>query len=445
MNTQFTINNIFIPFYPMKSLTQIVCMSLLMVSGVNAQQEKGIIGSTNWLNKWTEFKPNKVDYGEANQILAGNITVNTKLYKKNVYILQGSVFVMPNTTLTIEPGTVIIGDYDSNASLIITKGATIMAEGLETDPIVFTSNRSVKKAGDWGGIIILGDAPINKFGNVASVNFDFDTSLTSYGGNNPASNSGVLKHVRIEFSGKKVKGFNNFNGLKLAGVGNKTVFENIMISYCAGNSFVVHGGDVVLNKLVSFKSSNDDFKFNYGVQCRIDNSLAIRSSYLSSSSGSRCFDVASYEKKEEVDFTKKQTSVTATNITLVNNSENINIDIQSGLVKEAIYVAENSSLNFKRSVISGFNPAVLLSNKIEINNANLSKIKFEQMYFNFCKGNIFTEFNANNEDLESWYGSSAFFNVYASSDNKETFVDFINDKKPDYRLRIGKITASNNH
>jgi hypothetical protein len=429
----------------MKSLTQIVCMSLLMVSGVNAQQEKGIIGSTNWLNNWTEFKPNKVDYGEANQILAGNISVNTKLYKRNVYILQGSVFVMPNTTLTIEPGTVIIGDFDSSASLIITKGATLIAEGLETDPIVFTSNRSVKKAGDWGGIIILGDAPINKFGNVASVNFDFDTAFTSYGGNNPASNSGVLKYVRIEFAGKKIKGFGNFNALMLAGVGNKTALENIMISYSAGDSFEVFGGDLVLNKLVSFKSSNDDFKFNYGAQCRIDNSLAVRSSYLSSNSGSRCFDVVSYDKKEEVDFTKKQTSVTATNITLVNNSDNINIDIQSGLVKEAIYVAENSSLNFKRSVISGFNPAVLLSNKIEINNANLSKIKFEEMYFNFCKGNIFTEFNANNEDLESWYGSSAFFNVHAQSDNKETFVDFLNDKKPDYRLRIGKITASNNN
>ena len=367
----------------MKSLTQIVCMSLLMVSGVNAQQEKGIIGSTNWLNNWTEFKPNKVDYGEANQILAGNITVNTKLYKKNVYILQGSVFVMPNTTLTIEPGTVIIGDYDSAASLIITKGATLIAEGLETDPIVFTSNRSVKKAGDWGGIIMLGDAPINKFGNVASVNYDFDTSLTSYGGNNSASNSGVLKYVRIEFAGKKIKGFGNFNALLLGGVGNKTAFENIMISYSAGDSFEVYGGDVILNKLVSLKSSNDDFRFNYGAQCRIDNSLAIRSSYLSSNTGSRCFDVASYDKKEEVDFTKKQTSVTATNITLVNNSENINIDIQSGLVKEAIYVAENSSLNFKRSVISGFNPAVLLSNKIEINNANLKQNKIRRNVFQF--------------------------------------------------------------
>lgn len=429
----------------MKTITQIVWMLLFGVFGVNAQQEKGIIGSNNWLNNWTEFKPNKVDYGEANQILAGNITVNTKLYKKNVYILQGSVYVTNNATLTIEPGTVIIGDYESSASLVITKGATIIAEGLETDPIVFTSNRSSRKAGDWGGIVILGDAPTNKFGNASSVNFDLDASLTSYGGSNVSSNSGILKFVRIEFAGKKIKGLGNFNALLLAGVGNKTVLENIMISYSAGDSFEIFGGELTLNKMVSFKSSSDDYKFNFGTQCRIDNSLAIRSSYLTSSLGSRCIDVASYDKKEGIDFTKKQTSVIATNLTLVNNSENINADIQLGLVKEAVYISENTSLDLKRTVISGFNPAVLLDSKIEINGANLKKIKFEEMYFNFCKGNIFTEYNSNNEDLENWYGNTAFSNVYSKSDNKETFIDLFNDKKPDFRLRIAKITASNDH
>ncbi|MDI6048328.1 hypothetical protein QLS31_00635 [Flavobacterium sp. XS2P24] len=429
----------------MKTITQIVWILFFGVFSVNAQQEKGITGSNNWLNNWTEFKPNKVDYGQANQILAGNITGNTKLFKKNVYILQGSVFVTNNATLTIEPGTVIIGDYESSASLVITKGATIIAEGLETDPIVFTSNRSSRKAGDWGGIVILGDAPTNKFGNASSVNFDLDTSLTSYGGNNVSSNSGILKFVRIEFAGKKIKGLGNFNALLLAGVGNKTVLENIMISYAAGDSFEIYGGELTLNKLVSFKSSSDDFKFNFGTQCRIDNSLAIRSSYLTSNLGSRCIDVASYDKKEEVDFTKKQTSVIATNLTLINNSENINVDIQSGLVKEAVYVSQNTSLDLKRTVISGFNPAVLLDNKIEINGENLKKIKFEQMYFNFCKGNIFTEYNSNNEDLENWYGNSAFSNVYSQSDNKETFIDLFNEKKPDFRLRIAKITASNDH
>jgi hypothetical protein len=430
-------------YLPMKNVIQIAAIFLLVVCNVNAQQEKGIIGFKSWLNNWTEFKPNKVEYNEANQILTGSITANTKLFKKNVYVLQGNVYVTNNAVLTIEAGTVIIGDFESKASLIITKGASIIADGLETDPIVFTSNRSVKKAGDWGGVIILGEAPTNKFGNVSSVNFDSDVSLTTYGGTNASSNSGILRYVRIEFAGAKIKGQGNFNSLLLAGVGSETIIENVMVSYSAGDSFEIFGGNVNLNKLISYKSICDDYKFNYGAQCHIDNSLAIRVSYLSSSLGSRCMNIKSYDKKEEVDFSKNQTLVTATNLTLVNNSENIKADIQSGLVKEAIYVAENATVNFKRSVISGFNPAVLLDNKIEVNDENLKKVKLEEMYFNLCKGNIFTEYNSNNEDLESWYGNAAFFNVYSQAENKETFLDFLNEKRPDFRLRIGKITASN--
>mgnify|MGYP003637046790 CR=1 FL=1 len=74
-----------------------------------------------------------------------------------------------NAVLTIEPGTLIIGDFETKGTLIFTKGSQIIADGLETDPIVFSSNRGVKKAGDWGGIVLLGDAPINKFGNLSSL------------------------------------------------------------------------------------------------------------------------------------------------------------------------------------------------------------------------------------------------------------------------------------
>ncbi|CAM3960063.1 hypothetical protein [Flavobacterium weaverense] len=426
----------------MKKTTIIITILFLFFFSANAQQEIGIFGSSNWLNNWTEFNPNKKEYGEANRILTGNISVNTRLEKRNIYLLKGSVYVTNNATLIIDPGTVIICEADSNASLIITKGATIIADGLETDPIVFTSNKAFKKAGDWGGIIVLGEAPINKFGGVSSVIHNLNPALTTYGGTNPKSNSGILRFLRIEFAGSKFKGAENFNSLLLCGVGNKTIIENIMVSYSAGDSFGIFGGEIKLDKMVSFKSSSSDYKFNYGTQCTIDNSLAVRSSYFSSIYGSRCLDVSSYDTKQEVDFTKKQTKVVATNLTLVNNSDSISIDIESGLVKEAIFVRENASLECRKTVVSGFNPAVILDGKILINDQNLNKIKFEQMYFNFCKGNIFTEFVANNEDLENWYGNSAFSNVYSKSDNIATFINFKTSKKPDFRLRIGKIVVS---
>ena len=393
-------------------------MLLLLIGSASAQQEKGITGTENWLNNWTDFYPKSTDYGEANQILTGNITKDTKLYKKDTYLLLGNVFVVDSTTLTIEPGTVIIGDFETKGSLTIAKGATIMAEGLETDPIVFTSNRSVKKAGDWGGLVILGDAPTNKFGNgsIASMYTNLDTSsyrFTNFGGVNPNSSSGVLKYVRIEYAGKKLrKGF-NFDGLLLAGVGNETVLENIMVSYCAGDSFEVLGGAVNLLKAVSYRSNSNDFKFNLGTQAKLDNSLAIRSPYSTNSDGARCLQVTSYDKKEEVDFTKKGTSVVAKNITMLNNSNDLNAHIKLGLIKEAIFIGENATLNINKSVISGFNPAVILDDKITINQVNLEKIKFVDMYFNNCNGNIFKEYNSNNEDLENWYGNRSFYNVYA--------------------------------
>lgn len=431
----------------MKNFTQMVLIGLFIIGNVYAQQEKGIIGGNNWLYNWSDFKPNQKQYDEPTQILAGNIDKDTKLYKRETYMLLGNVFVTNNATLIIEPGTVIIGDFASKASLTITKGSKIIADGLETDPIIFTSNRGIKRPGDWGGLIILGDAPTNKFGNGSVASFYTDLSQSAYGntnfgGANAESNSGILRYVRIEFAGKRIKNDDYFNGLLLACVGSKTILENIMVSYSAGNSFEVWGGEVCLNKFVSYRSNSNDFKFNYGAQCKIDNSLAIRSPYVSSSSAARCLQVASYDKREEVDFTKNGTKVEAKNLTFLNDSENLKSDIEKGLVKEAVYIGQNANLDMNKSVISGFNPAVLLENTININQQNLEKIKFANMYFNNCKGNIFVEYDSNNEDLENWYGNSAFFNVYSKSNNAETFIDFANEKRPDFRLRINKIIAS---
>lgn len=429
----------------MKNITQTIGLFLLIVSSSFAQQEKGIIGKNNWLNNWTEFRPNQVDHSEPTQILSGNITQDTKLIKRDTYLLLGNVFVTDSVTLTIEPGTVIIGDFKTNGSLIITKGSKIMAEGLETDPIVFTSNRSVKKEGDWGGIFILGDAPINKFGNASSVNYglrpsNFDN--ISYGGDNVESNSGVLKYVRIEFAGKRTKDFGYFNSLTLAGVGNKTVIENVMVSYSDGNSFNIIGGEVNLEKMISFRTRSNDYEFNFGTQSHIRNSLAIRSPYVSGSDGSRSMYIASYDKKDEVDLSKKGTKVVAENLTLINVSNNLESDIKVGLVKEALYISENATLDISKSVISGFNPAVIIDQKVRINTENLERIKFSDMYFNNCNGNIFTENDSNNADLENWYGNSIFFNVYSKGNDSETFIDVNNARRPDFRLRINKIIAS---
>jgi hypothetical protein len=433
----------------MRKITLTITLFLSIYGVISAQQEKGIVGVTNWLNNWTQFKPNQEYYGEPTQILTGDITEDTKLYKRHVYLLEGDVFVSNNATLSIEPGTIILGDYKTKASLTISRGATIIADGSETDPIIFTSNRSLRRSGDWGGLIILGDAPTNKFGNgsVASFYGQLKSATygnTNFGGENPNSSSGILRFVRIEYAGKRTVEVGNFNGLLLASVGKETVLENIMVSYSAGNSFEIWGGQVDLFKVVSYRSNGNDFSFNYGTQCIIDNSLAVRSPYASNSNGSRSLQIKTYNEQNEVDFTRNPTSVVAKNLTLLNDSEDLKSHISSGLINEAVYVGHNASLDMNKSVISGFNPAVIFEDKITLNQENLERIKFTSMYFNNCNGNIFLENNSNNEDLEDWYGNNAFSNVYSKSSNTETFIKLDDLRRPDFRLRINGIIATRN-
>jgi hypothetical protein len=432
----------------MKRIIYFVLIFSLCLGRTFAQQEKGIIGSNNWLHNWTEFQPNQEDYGEPTEILTGNITKDTQLLKRNVYLLMGDVFVTNNATLTIEPGTVIIGDFDTKGTLIITKGATIVADGSETDPIVFTSNRSRKKPGDWGGLVILGEAPTNKFGNGSAAALfpglspEFYAN-TNYGGDNAFSHSGILRYVRIEYAGARIGRGAYFPSLLVAGAGQTTLIDHVMISYPAGKSIQVWGGDLEIKNAVSYKASDVDFEFNYGAQVVLNNSLAVRSPYASHSSGSKSIRIYSYDKESEVDFSKAGTKVVASNLTILNKTDDLEGDIEKGLIKEAVFVGHNASLDMQRSVISGFSPAVIFDSKVKVNQENLEKIKFSEMYFNNCNGNIYVDNFSNNDDLENWYGNPSFFNVYSKGLDSETFIDIYSNKNPDFRLRINQIMATN--
>lgn len=365
---------------------------LFGMSFLNAQNHNiGIVGNENWMQNWTNFKPKTTIYRESDIILSGKIVSNMLLEKKHTYTIIGSVYLIDNAILTIEPGTVIRGDYATDGTLIVTKGARIIAEGTEVDPIIFTSSKGVldRNSGDWGGIIILGDAPINKFGGRSMLDFNLDSRYAVYGGNNIDSDSGILKFVRIEFSGRKINSTKELNGLSLAGVGLKTKLENIQISFSNDDSFECYGGNVEMSRLISFKATDDDFDFTQGVQANISNSVAIRYPFYSDISKSRCFEIDSFDKVENTDFTKKMTVVNATNMTFLNIEDN-----NQGLIKEAIYLKEQSFLNFSNSLISGFASAVWFDLNSENKLDYLHKLHFKNLIFNNCKNN----FNAENMD-----------------------------------------------
>lgn len=103
--------------------------------------------------------------------VTGDITSDTKWYANARYFLSGFVYVKNNSTLTIEPGTIIKGVSGTKAALIIERGSKIMAQGTQSKPIVFTSNepKGERAYGDWGGLVLCGNAPTNKHDNGTGV------------------------------------------------------------------------------------------------------------------------------------------------------------------------------------------------------------------------------------------------------------------------------------
>ena len=426
----------------MKTKLPIAILTLLSSFFIQAQQQpKGITGTSNWMTNWSSFNPAKIEYSEATNIIAGTIDKDTRLTKRNTYQLVGVVYVANNATLTIEPGTVIRGDDKTCGTLVITNGAKIMAEGLETDPIVFTSNKEIaeRKPGDWGGIIILGKAPINTIGGIHILPFDLEPMLNHYGGQDAEDNSGVLKYVRVEYAGRKLSSLKELNGISLAGVGRKTVLSNIQISYSNDDSFECYGGDLNMNNLISYRTTDDDFDFTQGAQININNSIAIRHPFSSDVSGSRCFEVDSYDKIGNTDMTKKLTKINAGNITLVNLEEN-----NQGLVRESIYVRENTFFTLSNSIVSGFTPFVLLEGNIGDGEANLSKITFNNIIINNCNGGITSESGSGNPVIQRFYGNPTFFLDYTKLKNSELFSMPNIKGNPDFRMNQNNTIAIGN-
>ncbi|RZK35197.1 MAG: T9SS C-terminal target domain-containing protein, partial [Hymenobacter sp.] len=205
------------------------------------------------------------------------ITTNTTWSASSKYLLKGYVYVRSGATLTIEAGTVIFGDKDTKGALIVEPGAMLMAIGTAAKPIVFTSNqpKGSRNYGDWGGLIIAGNAPVNSIVNGVQPTIEGGPT-TKYGGTNATDNSGVLQYVRLEFGGVAFSPNNEVNGLTLAGVGSSTVLDHIQVSYSGDDSFEWFGGTVNAKYLVSHRCFDDDFDTDNGFSGKIQFGVALR-------------------------------------------------------------------------------------------------------------------------------------------------------------------------
>ena len=195
--------------------------------------------------------------------LAGNITANVTLKSDINYVLDGWVYVKSPATITIEAGTIIKGKVDTKASLVIERGAKIMAEGTAAKPIIFTSAKPAgsRSAGDWGGVVLSGNAKINVAGGEAEIEGGLGTK---YGGTDDNDNSGTMKYVRIEFAGYAFMPDKEINGLTFGGVGKGTTIDYIQVSFANDDSFEWFGGTVNCKHLIAFSGLDDEFDTDYG-------------------------------------------------------------------------------------------------------------------------------------------------------------------------------------
>ena len=114
-------------------------------------------------------------------IIRGRFTRDVVLTRNNYWVLRGTVFIEAPARLIIEPGTTVVGELATRGTLVIDRGAQIIAEGTREQPIVFTSDQAVgqRGRGDWGGLIINGRAPVNlHWDAVDDVNHRFGEILT---------------------------------------------------------------------------------------------------------------------------------------------------------------------------------------------------------------------------------------------------------------------------
>ena len=380
-------------------MKRVFILFFIMLYGLSfSQSESGIYGDYNWVANWTNFKSKATEYKSPTIILAGEITENRTLKRNQTYLLTGKVYVVNKAILEIEAGTIIRGDFDSNAALIITKGAKLIANGEENDPIVFTSSKkeNERKPGDWAGIVIMGEAPSNKF--TGTLNQDLNPKYNAYGGSTISSCSGVLKYVRIEFAGSKTKNNETLSALTLAGVGNATKIENVQVSNSKGDAYKFCGGNIVANKLIAIKSACNDFNFTEGVQASLENSLSIRCPFVSAQGAPKVFEITNYEDFKNSDLSKPVTKVKINFSTAIRLSEK-----EKGYLDAVAYIDTQSMAEITNSVFSGFEKGCVFSDKIDFSKYKFGNLIFRNNILNACDKNFVTDKLENFDQVNDLY------------------------------------------
>jgi len=295
-------------------------------------------------------------------VLSGTITSDATLTKNIQWILQGPVYVggdnTQSATLTINPGTKIVGvggQGDQAAYLWIRRGSKIMAEGTPDNPIVMTGPNELA-AGEWGGLLISGNAPVNGCNEgvpVCEVPFEAIVSEI-YGGNNPTDNSGVIKYTQIRFAGSAVRQDEELNGFTLNGVGSGTLIDYVQVHEGLDDGVEVFGGTVQMKHLVLTNIQDDSLDWANGWQGRAQFILIKQSAAI----GDRGIEADNNEKNQ--DSTPRTTPIIS-NLTIIGRT--------GDSATQGVLLRRGTGANIWNSVITGSPTCLMIDGERTFANA----------------------------------------------------------------------------
>ncbi len=319
----------------------------------------------------------------------GNHTI-----KKGTYVMKGWIYINEGASITIEPGTVIKGDKDTKAALVVRRGGKVYAQGTVSEPIVFTSNqpKGSRKPGDWGGIILCGKARNNQ------VEMEIEGGPDApHGGNDDNDNSGVLSYVRCEFAGYPFAPDQEINGITFGSVGRGTKVDHLQVSYCNDDSYEWFGGCVNAKYLVAYYGWDDEFDTDNGFSGKLQFLVSIRHPRIADTSLSNGFES---DNNNAGSTEEPYTTPVFSNVTLIgpmgqaddfaNTSQyidggdvNPNNGSKTGIFQAAMQIRRNSRLNCFNSVATGYPVGLLLDNDKGTSHtwATEGKLKLQNLYF----------------------------------------------------------------
>ncbi len=324
----------------------------------------------------------------------GFVFTGKQTLKKGTYTLKGWIYIADGAELTIEPGTVIKGDKQTKATMIVERGGKLIAQGTASAPIVFTSEAEPgnRKPGDWGGIILCGKAKNNQGEQQIE-----GGPRTKHGGSNDADNSGVLSYVRIEFAGYPYQKDKEINGLTLGSIGSGTQIDHVQVSYSNDDSFEWFGGTVNCKYLIAYKGWDDDFDTDNGFSGKVQYGLSLRDSKIADTSQSNGFESDNCADGAAVE---PYTTATFSNITFVgpkvldSNFQNTTDYITAGAYnpnngaalgkfQAAMQIRRSSRLNCINSVALGWPIGLIVDGEKggSVQAAKDGKFKLQNVYF----------------------------------------------------------------